>query len=133
MPITHTVDLEERRVHVAVTGSFTLHDILEMLRAVLAVPEFGPGFQVLSDHRGIEHPATVRDVEDMLAFMRVSRDRFQDVRWAIVTQRPSSYAMMGMLSTLADLRVQMQVRVFTRVDEARRWLDEGRAGPASTE
>lgn len=123
MPISFTLDAENRRVYYIVTGTFTLHDILDSVKALLEMPEFGPHFQVLSDHRGVERTATVRDVEDMLSFMRASRERFQDMRWAIVTQRPSSYAMMGMLSTLADLRVQMEVRVFTRLNEATAWLE----------
>lgn len=122
MPITYTLDAEKRRVHFTISGTFTLHDILDSLKSVLAMPEFGPDFQVLSDHRGVERPATVQDVEDMLAFMRVSRERFRGMRWAIVTHRPTSYAVMGMLSTLADLHVEMDVRVFTRVDDATRWL-----------
>lgn len=123
MPITFTFDGEKRRVCFDVTGTFTLHDILDAVKGVLAMPEFGPDFQVLSDHRGVERPATVQNVEDMLAFMRASRERFQGMRWAIVTHRPASYAMMGLLSTLADLRVRMDVRVFTRMHDARQWLD----------
>ena len=123
MSINFTLDAENRRVHYTVTGWFTLHDILDSLKALLEMPEFGPHFRVLSDHRGVERPATVHDVEDMLAFMRASRERFQGMRWAIVTHRPGSYAIMGMLSTLADMRVQMEVRVFTRLDEAKAWLD----------
>lgn len=123
MPINFTLVPEKRRVHFTVTGTFTLHDILGALDAVLKVPEFGPDFQVLSDHRGVERPATVQDVEDMLAFMREKRERFQDMRWAIVTHRPASYAVMGLLSTLADLRVRMTVRVFTRLADAEAWLD----------
>jgi hypothetical protein len=123
MPITFSLDAEKRRVHSTVSGTFTLHDILDGLKFVLEMPEFGPHFQVLSDHRGVERPATVQDVQDMLAFMRASRERFQDMRWAIVTHRPGSYAMMGLLSSLADLHVQMEVRVFTQLDEAERWLD----------
>lgn len=123
MSISFTLDAEKRRVHFTVAGTFTLHDILEALRSVLEMPEFGPNFQVLSDHRGVERPATVQDVEDMVAFMRASRERFQGMRWAIVTHRPSSYAMMGLLRTLADLRLQMEVRVFTHADEATAWLD----------
>lgn len=123
MPIGFTFDAEKRRVHFAVTGTFTLHDILEGVKGVLAMPEFGPHFQVLSDHRGVERPATVQDVEDMIAFMRASRERFQGMRWAVVTHRPSSYAVMGLVSTLADLHVNMDVRVFTRLAEATQWLD----------
>ena len=129
MPIRLTQDAEKRRVHFAVTGSFTLHDILDAVKSVLELPEFGPHFQVLSDHRGVERPATVQDVEDMVAFMRDSRERFQGMRWAIVTHRPASYAVMGLLRTLADLRLQMEVRVFTRVGEATAWLD-GEEPPA---
>jgi hypothetical protein len=124
MPINFTLDSEKKRVNFTVEGTFTLDDIIANLKSVVAMPEFGPGFRVLSDHRGIERPATVRDVEDMLAWMREKRERFQDVRWAIVTHRPSSYAVMGLLSTLADLRVRMTVRVFTRLADAEAWLDE---------
>lgn len=123
MSISFTLDAEKRRVHFIITGTFTLHDILDAVKSVLEMPEFGPGFQVLSDHRGVERPVSVQDVEDMLAFMRASRERFQNMRWAIVTHRPASYAMMGMLSTLADLHVQMQVRVFTHMARAEEWLD----------
>ena len=52
MPIEFSLDAEKRRVHSTVTGTFTLHDILEGLKSVLEMPEFGPHFQVLSDHRG---------------------------------------------------------------------------------
>jgi hypothetical protein len=125
MPIDFTLDPDKKRVNFTIAGTFTLDDIIGALKSVVAMPEFGPGFQVLSDHRGVERPATVRDVEDMLAWMREKRERFQDVRWAIVTQRPSSYAVMGLLSTLADLRVRMTVRVFTRLADAEAWLDGG--------
>jgi hypothetical protein len=125
MPISFTLDAEKRRVHFIIEGTFTLQDIIDNLTSVLAMPEFGPGFQVLSDHRGVERPATVQDVEDMLSFMRASRERFLNMRWAIVTHRPASYAMMGMLATLADLRVQMEVRVFTHIAQAEEWLDNG--------
>jgi hypothetical protein len=124
MPISFILEPERRRVRFTVSGTFTLDDIIHALKSVLELPEFGPDFQVLSDHRGIERPATVRDVEDMLAWMREKRDRFQDMRWAIVTHRPASYAVMGMLSTLADLRVRMTVRVFTRIADAEAWLDD---------
>jgi hypothetical protein len=123
MPIEHRLDAEKQRVYFTVTGLFTLHEIIESLNAVLALPEFGPGFQVLSDHRGVERPATVQDVEDMLAYMRASRERFQNMRWAIVTHSPGSYVMMGLLSTLADLRVEIKARVFTRLADAEAWLD----------
>jgi hypothetical protein len=123
MPINFTLDAGKRRVNFTVAGAFTLDEIIGALKSVEALPEFGPHFQVLSDHRGIERPATVQQVEDMIAWMREKRERFQDVRWAIVTHRPASYAVMGMLSTLADLRVRMTVRVFTRLAEAEAWLD----------
>jgi hypothetical protein len=132
MPISFTLDADKRRVNFAITGTFALHDIIDSLKSILDLPEFGPHFQVLSDHRGVERPATVRDVEDMLAFMRASRERFAGMRWAIVTHRPASYAMMGMLSTLADLHVRMEVRVFTRPSEATAWLD-GESSRAGTE
>ena len=125
MPITFELDAASRRVNFTITGEVALREVLDTVRAVLEIPEFGPGFQVLSDHSGVERPITVPEVEDMLAYMRASRERFRDVRWAVVTQRPSSYVIMGLLSTLADLRVQMQVRVFTRMDEAEHWLAEG--------
>ena len=123
MAISFTLDAEKRRVRFTVAGTFTLHDIIDSVRSVLDLPEFGPHFQVMSDHRGVERPATVQDVEDMVAFMRDARERFQGMRWAIVTHRPASYAIMGLLRTLADLRLQMEVRVFTRVGEATAWLD----------
>jgi hypothetical protein len=123
MPISFELDAARRRVHFIITGVITLREVLEIVRAVLAIPEFGPEFQVLSDHRGVEQPITVPEVQEMLAHMRASRERFRDVRWAVVTQRPSSFVVMGLLSTLADLHVQMDVRVFTRLDEALRWLD----------
>lgn len=123
MPIAFRLDAEKRRVICTVDGTFTIHDIIDTLDGVLALPEFGPHFQVLSDHRGVERPATVQDVEDMVAYLRASREQFQGMRWAIVTHRPRSYAMMGLLSTLADLRVQMEVRVLTRMEEATAWLD----------
>lgn len=126
MSIAFTLDAEKRRVHFIIEGTFTLQDIIDNLQSVLAMPEFGPGFQVLSDHRGVQRPVTVPEVEDMMAFMRASRERFLNMRWAIVTQRPSSYAMMGLLSTLAELHVQMEVRVFTQVAPAEQWLDAER-------
>lgn len=124
MPISFILEPEKRRVRFTVSGTFTLDDIIDALKSVLELPEFGPDFQVLSDHRGIERPATVQDVENMLAWMREKRDRFQDMRWAIVTHRPASYAVMGMLSTLADLRVRMTVRVFTKIADAEAWLGD---------
>jgi hypothetical protein len=117
VPITYRVDRDARLIRAEVHGDFTVTDIVDTVNA--AAGEAGPGFDVLSDHRGVGEPATRTQLEQMVGLEALRRN-FVGRRWAVVVSSRASFGMMRMLEVLAE-RVPMTVRVFVSIERAERW------------
>lgn len=119
MPITYVLDKTRRLIRAEVVGSFTAADMLQCVTGAAA--EAGePGWNVISDHRAISHPATRGQLEQLTSQLTEMHRHFAGARWAVVTTNPASFGMMRMLQVLA-LRVPMELDIFARYDEAERW------------
>lgn len=122
MPMEFTVNAERRRVEVVVTGRIAFDEIRRALDAAVAQPGFQPGFDILSDHTGLEEPISVADLEATLLHIESLAPCFANSRWAIATRNPASYGMMRMFSALAE-RIPLTVEVFRSREDAERWLE----------
>jgi hypothetical protein len=122
MPIRWSVDPERARALATVEGEFTSDDISAVIRGV-AASALPAGFTVLSDHTGVERPITQTQVIGLASLLEELPERFAGVRWAIVSNRPTSYPMMRVLAARAELVVGMEVRVFFDLRRAVEWLD----------
>jgi hypothetical protein len=128
MPIELRVMGSARLVVGSVRGTVDISEMLEALDRARADPDFGPAFDVLSDHREVDTPLTPRQLEALLGHFSTLGDAFVGSRWAIVTAAPASYGMMRMLSARAE-PLGLEVTVFREMDEARAWLGLGPDAP----
>ena len=121
MSVTHMLDETHRLVRIEVSGTLTTAEMMaELDRAEAEVAGRGT-YRVLSDHRGVETPATKEQIEAVVA--RLGRDGgpFHGTKWAVVTVKPASYGMIRMLAVLAE-KIPIDVGIFDRVPDAEAWL-----------
>ncbi len=124
MSISASVDRQAHLVRLEVAGTLTSSEMTTAIDGVIKEMGTDSGFDVLSDHRGLETPATPAQLESLVWHLRLHGHPMHGRRWAIVTRTAASYGMMRMLSVLAE-RIPMQVSVFQDPADAEHWL----AGP----
>jgi hypothetical protein len=121
LPVTHELDETHRIVRLELSGTLTTAEMLEALdRASRDVAGRGR-YRVLSDHRGVETPATREQIEAVVAHLDREEGVFRGTRWAVVTVTPASYGMIRMLAVLAE-RIPIEVGIFEGVGDAEAWL-----------
>ena len=86
MPIYFTVDRALRQVAYVVEGDATPDEARAFLDAVLAHPEFRPGFDFLGDRRGVDRAPGTRYVRAAAGEMRARATDLRRCRWAAVSR-----------------------------------------------
>ncbi len=121
MPISYRIDKSRRLVELLVSGEFDTTEILQTVDSIVAEPDFQPGFEVISDNRGVTRPISTEQVLRLAAHLsQVARD-FGGARVAFVTGSAASFGMMRMFASLAE-EVPINARVFGDMESAREWL-----------
>lgn len=120
MPITYALDQDRKLIRAEVAGEFTADDMLRCVTDA-AVEAKGAGWNVISDHRRISHPATRDQLERLTGRLESMRRHFSGARWAVVTTNVASFGMMRMLQVMAE-RIPMQLQIFGDYEEAERWV-----------
>ncbi len=128
MPATFLVDRETRIVRITLTGTVTTAESLAIIDRA-AAEAGGPGFDVYSDHVGLDAPATPEQVHAIVAHLGTHAAVFGGARWAVVVRRAVSFGMMRMLGAYAA-KIPLYVNVFTDPAEADAWLRQDRAARA---
>jgi hypothetical protein len=121
MPVTATLDTIDHVLRMNVTGTLTTREMTDAIDSALAAIGDNRNCSVLSDHRLIETPATVDQLEAVIEHLRRYGRILHHRRWAVVTTLPASFGMMRMLSVLAQ-RIPMMVEVFQDMAAAEQWL-----------
>jgi hypothetical protein len=119
--ISHAIEPTARRVTIRVDGPTSYQDWEDSIRAVLADPQFQPGFDFLSDRRSADPPPTIDMVRRAVGFFELNRRQFGTCRWALVVSGPAAYGMGRMAEALAA-ETGVRVKVFTQMAAADQWL-----------
>ncbi len=93
----------------------------QTLLALFADPDFEAGFNFLSDRRRSEEPRSPDFIRAALAFLGSHADKMGRYKWATVVSTTVAYGM-GRMAQILSERTNVEVEVFTDIDEARRWL-----------
>lgn len=120
MPISYRIDPETSIAVVTVHGVVTAQEQREHVERLFADPELRPPFRILSDRRDQEDiPSTelVRQMARSLADI----ERAAGSRLAFVVSRP---VQIGVSRMFAAHVTNMEIEVFTDIDQARAWLLE---------
>ena len=122
MPITYTIDREQRRIKAFATGVIRADDLHGLVRSLLADPGFVPGLRGLYDASAAEPDITVLQLAEVAGEVRQLLNRGLG-RIAIVAQSPATYRVAKTFTVLARA-IGIDVDVFTELAAAEEWLAE---------
>ena len=125
MPATHMVDRDAGIVHLTLRGVLTLAEMVATVQAVIDDLEPGRAYDVLSDHRELEEPATREQMLQLTEFLRSRGTPFHGRRWAVIVGGPASFGVIRMLSVHLE-SAPIHTMPFYDPGEARAWLAEPR-------
>src|SRR6476620_8910643 len=120
MPITYTIDREQRRIKAFATGVIRADDLHGLVRSVLSDPGFVPGLRALYDASAAEPDITVLQLAEVAGEVRQLLQRGLG-RIAIVAQSPATYRVSKTFTVLARA-IGIDVDVFTDSQEAESFL-----------
>ena len=89
MSIRWRAEREARRLVFEIEGRFTLEEILDVINEAIEHPDFEPGFDVLSDHTGVERPITPNQAHGMVAHSTPGTSRSTPPRAPIDSRTPA--------------------------------------------
>lgn len=122
MPMTYTIDEDERLVRIVGTGRLTDEEMLECISSLRSDPKLDAGMNTLSDMRNIEVSFTSEGVVRMLAIMEDTAGRRSASKAAIVVSSEVALGMARMVELRAEDRVDPSFRVFRDMAAACDWL-----------
>ena len=93
----------------------------QTLLAIFADPDFEPGFNFLSDRRSSDQARTSNFLRAALEFLKTHEDKMGKCKWATVVSTTVAYGT-GRMAQILSQNMQIDVEVFTDIDEARQWL-----------
>ena len=121
MPITASLDTHAHVIRFVLTGTLSLNEMIAATDAMVKEVGGNGSYDVLSDHRGLDTPATVEQLEALVEHLRRRAKALHGKKFAVVTATAASFGMMRMLSVLAE-RIPMTVEIFQDVATAEQWL-----------
>lgn len=122
MPITYTIDREQRRIKAFATGVISADDLHGLVRSLLADSGFVPGLRGLYDSSAAEPDISVLQLAEIAGEVRQLLNRGLG-RIAIVAQSPATYRVAKTFTVLARA-IGIDVDVFTELAAAEEWLAE---------
>lgn len=121
MPIVTRIEKDRKRVIAIVTGDLSIDEMINAINSSTKDPDFERGFDVLSDHTGINEPISTTQAEALARHLESLKEFYSGSRWAVVTRKAASYGMMRMLSVFLT-KVPMELQAFYSLEEAEAWL-----------
>lgn len=126
MPISYTISREARLIKATATGTIRATEINQLVDAILADPQLGPGLRGLYDARDAEPDISVVELAQVANKVRQLITRGLG-RIAIVAESETTYTISTVFSVLAHA-LGIDVDVFRDLSTADAWLKEGDAG-----
>ena len=123
MPIETKLDHDNRLVSFTVTGLLDTREMVEAVGATFGQRKPGVVYNVLSDTRAVDEPATPDQIKALVAEL-MRHGTVEGMRAAMVVGTDASYGMMRMMSAYTE-PLGIHVGIFRDADAARAFLDGG--------
>lgn len=123
VPICCSVDHESRLISFTVSGTITADEIVDAIDSVLPQLDSCCDYDVISDHRELQTPATPAQITRLVEHLVTHGQRLHGRRAAIIVASEASYGMMRMLAVRAE-KAGILVGVFWDLQTARDCLRE---------
>ena len=121
MPIATTLNHDRRLVTFTVTGLMDTKEMVEAVGNTFGQRRPGVVYNVLSDTRAVEKPATPDQIKALVAEL-MRHGTVEGMRAAMVVGTDASYGMMRMMSAYTE-PLGIHVGIFRDADAAREFLD----------
>ncbi len=125
MAIDYEFDDDSSRLTIRVTDRYDDREMMRALEAIVADERFRPGIDILSDHLELKVAMSAGQFIKFVDFFTRKEDRIAGSRYAVVTVRALAISMVRMIATVARA-IPVEVRTFSTVEAAERWLASGR-------
>lgn len=113
MPFSYSIDRKARVVTTTLSGTFTDHDVAQLIDQLKQDPDYDPNFSELIDCTAVkENLVTQKTLSSEQPFS-------PDARRAVVAPSNLNYGVSRMFQTL---QANPQIEIFRTLDEARVWL-----------
>ena len=113
-------------------GDGSPEGIIAFLEDLISHPEWQKGANVLLDHRELSIDSiTVEGIERVAGFFVSIADQLGDGKLALVMNRDIDFGIARAWELVTATEVDMQIRVFKRIDDAKCWLQEGDQEPSA--
>ena len=123
MPFSYDIDSAQNLVRVELFGCADDAEALEAIQSFIADPRFRPGMRILCDRSAPSVPST-GFVDKLMRLLKTNADRLGAAKWAIVVYKVATFGMGRMTEMKSDYLGIVEMRVFTELAEAERWLIE---------
>ena len=120
MPVSVSVEVEERLAYVRSTGSVSLVETVEAIVAVAGSADLEPDFGVLVDLRGMARAPSIGEVVEIASALDNVK-RLAKGRIAVVAEGAAHFRLAQVASALASA-AGLNQRAFRELDGARAWL-----------
>jgi len=129
MPVTYTIDTQERVIRTRCIGSVTFAEVVEHFRALERDPECAGGLDVLLDLSEVNSLPDASQIRAVALELKKIEKNIKFGACAIVAARDALFGMLRMFEVMAQDYFRV-IRVFRSTGEAQAWLVSQRQQPS---
>jgi len=123
--LKYSIDKRSLVVTVIYLDNPSYKEWAEMMLDIFQDPDFEPGFSFILDHRLVQTPQSSEYIKNVVDFIEMHGTDFGTCSWAVITNNQATYGMMRMAQELSGEALS-QMKAFSDIDEAKRWLSSFR-------
>jgi hypothetical protein len=120
---------------VTTRGEASLEGFDAWMQEGLSDPRYREGMSFILDHRELDWSGiSIDDVQERIELIRRESNHFGRIRVAMVMRAVVDFGLARMYQAYIELQsdVQIEIGVFTSIDDAREWLRERKAADAAS-
>ena len=124
MPVTYTIDSNDRTVYVEAYGEIAVEDLIENEKRIIRDPKLEEGYNTYADFSDAKpsHTVDIEKIRMSKEFVESIQEKRGQCKWAIYAPDDTAYAFSSMFSILsAELRID--TKVFREERKALEWLN----------
>lgn len=121
MPVTYTIDADEKVIRTTCTNPLSLQDVLDHFRELRDDPGFSGTMDVLLDVNAVEGPPERAEMGPIITELGAVAEKASFRVCSIVAGRDAMFGMMRVFEVFAS-RYFRAIRVFRGLADAEQWL-----------
>jgi len=127
---------DPEKATVATRGEASLEGLNAWVQEVLSDSRYHEGMSFILDHRGLDWSGiSLEGVQERIELLRQDMIRVERVRVAMVMRAGVDFGLARMYQAYVELQpdLQIEIGVFTSIEDARAWIRERKAADAGSD